>query len=973
MTKNASSIILIVADDFPRNILGSYGATHGLTPTIDGIGSGGSTFTAAYTVAPLCTPSRFALLTGQYASRGARDRSGPSDSTDHSATPSARQVDFQVFVSHKLHAAPTPTLARTLRAAGYATGIVGKYHVGHSLQASDCTGTPSLDAPLSNQHFVRASLLANMDERAAQSCATIGNQSCLAASIGKHAGFEHSADIYYDNDALTFYAHQPEFMTREAVRFVRSARRHRRPYFLWMAPSLTHSPSDVLRQLQAEPRIAPAGCGSSAVLLTSGATAADTSAMVSEEDELFVAAARRTRKAVLARLAKAGLACKKNATEWRICPDQRLPSPSTLLKPEPWLPAHWFQEPGMQGEGRRAGLATSVCQASWLDASLAPLLHEINQTSTRGPGIAEASTLLIFTSDHGPYFAGKGHAFEAGVRVPFLIRTIHSGQLESGGRLIHDRVTHLDVLPTLAALVGLPIPASSDGQPIAALAGHVNSPSLPLFIEVGFSRTVVVDGYKLMLHLLPPSAAADPGCRSVHGLSLPDTTAQNTTGGKHAKVKFEYDARDRHTRHHCDRIHLYHIQSDPAEQHNLAKLEPQQVAHMKELILAHVARVESTSTSNAAKQKPLDAAARQAYKAVLPPPPPDQQHRNGGAPKSWCQTCHPATDCPAWPEESTTTRIASNENSLGPHLQQLIEGHASALIDGLRGNASAAAIKRMVAMEHGVPYAPKDKCILLRAAGGRVLVDFLDSGYGQQQDFSLASCFPSRKGNYLRSRLHIGLRLLVRTLHRMQPLPDFEIGFCPDDCSPALSVNEESTIPALTSVRCAGRGSLPYVAWTVNSNRATDLSEWDSFIDDWARRARTVAWDKRSPKAVFRGHLRPFTVCGGWPTWPPRYNEAVNANNWRVRGRSAIWNARIAHPELLDVNFDNHADMATLWGLNATEAASVDEPKSISMEEQARCAAHALTMCVHGSSARLVWPSDLAASLMPMRHACSHA
>lgn len=254
----------------------------------------------------------------------------------------------------------------------------------------------------------------------------------------------------------------------------------------------------------------------------------------------------------------------------------------------------------------------------------------------------------------------------------------------------------------------------------------------------------------------------------------------------------------------------------------------------------------------------------------------------------------------------------------------------------MRGNASAYAVAQMARMARGEPYAPRQKCVLVRAAGGRVYLDFLGTDYGRQRDFEIASCYPSRARNFLRSRLHVGLRLLLRTLRRLW-LPDFEIGLCPDDCSPALSATGHGVLPALSSVSCAGRTTLPFVAWTVNSNRAVDLSEWDAFMSAWARKARSVPWRERAPKAVFRGHLRPFTVCGGWPTAAhPQYNEPVGAQNWRERGRSAIWAARIAHPELLDVNFDNAAEMAALWRLTDKEAASVDEPVLISMEEQAR-------------------------------------
>ena len=68
MSHAQPSVLLISADDLPRNILGVYGAQHGLTPNLDALArsSGAAVFDSAFTVSPLCTPSRFALLTGNY-------------------------------------------------------------------------------------------------------------------------------------------------------------------------------------------------------------------------------------------------------------------------------------------------------------------------------------------------------------------------------------------------------------------------------------------------------------------------------------------------------------------------------------------------------------------------------------------------------------------------------------------------------------------------------------------------------------------------------------------------------------------------------------------------------------------------------------------------------------------------------------------------------------------------------------------
>ncbi len=850
----------------------------------------------------------------------------------------ARQVDFQVFLEHKQHKTPSRTLARVLQSGGFETAFLGKYHIGHSLQPSDCGhgSARSSSLPGASEHFVRASLLNDSRERAALSCQTIGNQSCLSASIRDLAGFGYVADVYYDNDALTFYAHQPEYMAFEAVKFVRTVRRSPRNFFIWMAPSLTHSPSDLIHQLQADPRATQAGCGDNPR---------------DQQAASLRDSARQLRADVLARLVKARLVCRRNATDYRICPDDKLPAPSTLLHPEPWLPEEWFAGVGKISEGRRAALATSVGLAAWLDASLSILLAELAATSNKS-----RNTLTIFTADHGPYFAGKGHAFEAGIRIPLLMHWTH-GPWISGLRL-ESRVTHLDLLPTLASIAGInsSLLMSCDGHDMASILlqdryqrlqdANASAAQRPLIIEVGFSRTVVHEGYKLMVHLLPEEAMSDAECRSIHGLKV---SARNNDDLKASKVKFLYDVRERHPVHHCDRVQLYDLVADPAEQHNLAGELPERVNSLRALLMKHMAAVESATllpadndkmgaheNGEAVKNKYSTTAQMHLRQAVGAPTLASTASKVQSQPRSWCQACHPSTICASWPGESVSAPAHAEESRLDERLAKLIRSHADALVTNMRGNASVYSVRDMLQMRDAQPYAPRDKCVLLRASRGRLYMDYLGTPYAEQRDFSIASCFPSRKGNFLRSRIHVAMRLILRVLSGHPNLPDFEVGFCPDDCSPALSSAEGGVLPALTSVQCRGRSSLPFVAWTVNSNRATDLSEWDAFIDDWARRAGTVAWTDRAPKAVFRGHLRPFTVCGGWPAGPPRYNEEIDASNWRQLGRSAIWNTRIRHPELLDANFDNRVEMAALWKMTSAEAAAVDEPASISMEEQAR-------------------------------------
>lgn len=116
------SFVFIVADDLGYADLGCYGgrqASFGpVSPVLDGLSHGGILFTQGYANSPVCSPTRFALATGryQYRIRGAAEE--PIRQRGASTSESGLPPEV-------------PTVASLLKQAGYATALVGKWHLGY--------------------------------------------------------------------------------------------------------------------------------------------------------------------------------------------------------------------------------------------------------------------------------------------------------------------------------------------------------------------------------------------------------------------------------------------------------------------------------------------------------------------------------------------------------------------------------------------------------------------------------------------------------------------------------------------------------------------------------------------------------------------------------------------------------------------------------------------------------------------------
>ncbi|NND97677.1 MAG: sulfatase-like hydrolase/transferase, partial [Pirellulaceae bacterium] len=119
------NVIFVLGDDLGWSELGCYGNEFNETPNLDRLAANGVRFTQAYASAPVCSPYRAALLTGQHPAR--------VGITDYLRPNSANALSTQHV-----------TLAEMFQRNGYATGMVGKWHLtGYEYHGAEHEVTPS--------------------------------------------------------------------------------------------------------------------------------------------------------------------------------------------------------------------------------------------------------------------------------------------------------------------------------------------------------------------------------------------------------------------------------------------------------------------------------------------------------------------------------------------------------------------------------------------------------------------------------------------------------------------------------------------------------------------------------------------------------------------------------------------------------------------------------------------------------------
>ena len=216
------NIIIMFTDELQFSDIQAYGGSIP-TPEIDKLARQGMKFTKAYSPASMCTPSRFAILTGLYPGRCTAPtfiRSNPLDEPYN--------IAWNTWITPDLH-----TLPKMLSEHGYITGMSGKWHVGH-LNESEKLVTFNPDDDLDDQEI---------DEKLKI------QQKIYENHVKADAGFDYAASVVWANfdnhpiEALRF--HNFPWITKGALQFLDQQKESKSPFFLYVTPTAIHGPNHV--------------------------------------------------------------------------------------------------------------------------------------------------------------------------------------------------------------------------------------------------------------------------------------------------------------------------------------------------------------------------------------------------------------------------------------------------------------------------------------------------------------------------------------------------------------------------------------------------------------------------------------------------------------------------------------------------------------------------------------------------------
>ena len=420
------NVVLIMADDMGWADPACYGSKLNVTPNLDRLAKEGTRFTSFYATQAVCTSSRVALLSGCYPNRlGLGGTALPPNSKLGLST-------------------SEESLGTLLRKAGYHTGVVGKWHLGDNPKfLPPAHGfDESLVIPYSNDMWPLGYVPGDVTK----------NYPPLPR-LADGVPFGTVKD-WADMDTLT------SVQGFRSVRFIRQNAGKGRPFFLYLATSMPHTPLGASKEFK--------GKGAS-------------------------------------------------------------PYADTMAE---------------------------------IDAQVGNIMDTLRETGV------EKETLVIFTSDNGPWLnfgrhagsagpvrEGKGTTWEGGVRVPFIIRW---PGVVPAGKVTSALAGNLDVLPTLVEACGATKPVLPiDGQSFLAAAKGTSAKARENFAYYYGDKLEAVRVGKWKLHL--------PHTYRSYENIVP--AAVDGKPSKYNQGKVEWA--------------LYDLEADEGERNDVSAAQPQVVAELK--------------------------------------------------------------------------------------------------------------------------------------------------------------------------------------------------------------------------------------------------------------------------------------------------------------------------------------------------------------------------------------------------------
>ena len=210
------NIVLVTADDLGYGDLSGYGRADYTTPLLDRLAAEGTRFTQAYSIAPICTPTRVGFMTGRYPARHPIGLYEPL-----TQSPEHRQLGLDP--AH-------PTVSSLLKAAGYTNALFGKWHLGVKPEfGPNRHGFDEFFGPLNG-----------------------------AVDYVTHRTAEGEPDLYRNDVRVEETGYLTDLIADEAVRFIRQ---RREPFFLSHQGTAPHSPWQRRGDPPAGPSVGPFDAG----------------------------------------------------------------------------------------------------------------------------------------------------------------------------------------------------------------------------------------------------------------------------------------------------------------------------------------------------------------------------------------------------------------------------------------------------------------------------------------------------------------------------------------------------------------------------------------------------------------------------------------------------------------------------------------------------------------------------------------